>query len=175
LFGWVAAETALLTKNILPLMMFHCFFDFFTYQMLATGNALILIYAVRGSLMIVVAVYLLYKLKRGGLESPLPGLYPSDGRPRSWRVRHDRSRFPNTRPAGAQQDDAGWRLMPHYGTLVRRLSRLANLVLLCYRHHWMIHEGGGQLARVERGWLLAIPPSQTHRSWIRGPDVAVGA
>jgi hypothetical protein len=63
LFGWVAAETALLTKNILPLMMFHCFFDFFTYQMLATGNALILIYAVRGSLMKVVAVYLLYKLK----------------------------------------------------------------------------------------------------------------
>jgi hypothetical protein len=52
---------------------------------------------------------------------------------------------------------------------------LTNLVLLCYRHHWMIHEGGGQLARVERGRLLAIPPSQTHRSWIRGPDVAVGA
>jgi hypothetical protein len=49
-----------------------------------------------------------------------------------------------------------------------------NLVLLCYRHHWLIHEGGWQLARVERGRLLAIPPSQTHRSWIRGPDVAVG-
>jgi len=63
LFGWVAAETALLTKNILPLMMFHCLFDFFTYQVLATGNALILIYAVRGSLMTAVAVYLLYRLK----------------------------------------------------------------------------------------------------------------
>ncbi len=49
-----------------------------------------------------------------------------------------------------------------------------NLVLLCYRHHWLIHEGGWQLARVECGRLLAIPPSQTHRSWIRGPDVAVG-
>ena len=49
-----------------------------------------------------------------------------------------------------------------------------NLVLLCYRHHWLIHEGGWQLARVEHGRLLAIPPSQTHRSWIRGPDVAVG-
>lgn len=72
-------------------------------------------------------------VRRGGLESPLPGLYPSDGRRRSWRVRHDRSRFPNTRPAGAQQDDAGWRLMPHYGTVVRRLSRMANLVLLCLR------------------------------------------
>ena len=49
-----------------------------------------------------------------------------------------------------------------------------NLVLLCYRHHWLVHEGGWQLARVEHGRLLAIPPSQTHRSWIRGPDVAVG-
>ena len=34
-----------------------------------------------------------------------------------------------------------------------------NLVLLCYRHHWLIHEGGWQLARVERGRLLAIPPA----------------
>ena len=49
-----------------------------------------------------------------------------------------------------------------------------NLVLLCYRHHWLIHEGGWQLARVERGRLLAIPPAQGHRSWTRAPDVAVG-
>jgi hypothetical protein len=52
------------------------------------------------------------------------------------------------------------------------LTNLGNLILLCYRHHWMIHEGG---CKVERGRLLAIPPpSQAHRSWIRGPDVAVG-
>jgi hypothetical protein len=36
----------------------------------------------------------------------------------------------------------------------------------------MIHEGGWQLARVERGRLLAIPPSHRHRSWIRAPDAA---
>jgi membrane protease YdiL (CAAX protease family) len=64
LFGWVASETALITKNILPLMIFHCLFDFFTYQMLATGNALITIYAVRGTLMTIVAVYLLIKLRQ---------------------------------------------------------------------------------------------------------------
>ncbi len=64
LFGWVAAETALITKNIIPLMVFHCLFDFFTYQMLATGEARIIIYAVRGTLMTIVAVYLLIKLKR---------------------------------------------------------------------------------------------------------------
>ena len=46
------------------------------------------------------------------------------------------------------------------------------LVLLCYRHHWMIHEGGWQLAKVERGLLLAIPPSPAHRSWIRAPAAA---
>ena len=49
-----------------------------------------------------------------------------------------------------------------------------NLVLLCYRHHWLVHEGGWQLARVERARLLAIPPAQGHRSWTRAPDVAVG-
>lgn len=64
LFGWVAAETALITKNIVPLMIFHCLFDFFTYQMLATGTELIAIYAVRGTLMTIAAVYLLIKLKR---------------------------------------------------------------------------------------------------------------
>jgi CAAX amino terminal protease family. len=63
LFGWIAAETALITKNIVPLMAFHCLFDFFTYQMLATGDAMIMVYAVRGTLMTIVAVYLLIKLK----------------------------------------------------------------------------------------------------------------
>ena len=64
LFGWVAAETALITKNIVPLMLFHCLFDFFTYQMLVTGNAMIMVFAVRGTLMAIVAVYLLIKLKQ---------------------------------------------------------------------------------------------------------------
>ncbi|HEX4864298.1 MAG TPA: DUF222 domain-containing protein [Acidimicrobiales bacterium] len=49
-----------------------------------------------------------------------------------------------------------------------------NLILLCYRHHWMVHEGGWQLARVERGRMLAIPPSRTHHSWTRAPVAAVG-
>ncbi|MFZ0919758.1 MAG: DUF222 domain-containing protein, partial [Candidatus Dormiibacterota bacterium] len=53
-------------------------------------------------------------------------------------------------------------------------TNVDNLVLLCYRHHWLIHEGAWQLARVERGRLLAIPPAQGHRSWTRAPDVAVG-
>jgi hypothetical protein len=49
---------------------------------------------------------------------------------------------------------------------------VANLVLLCYRHHWMIHEGGWQLARNEKGHLLAIAPTPIFRTWTRAPDTA---
>lgn len=64
LFGWLTTEIALITKNIVPLMIFHCLFDFFTYQMLATGNVIIIIYIVRGTLMTIMAVYLLMRLKK---------------------------------------------------------------------------------------------------------------
>jgi hypothetical protein len=36
---------------------------------------------------------------------------------------------------------------------------LPNLVLLCYRHHWMVHEGRWQLVKVDDGHFLAIPPA----------------
>jgi Domain of unknown function (DUF222)/HNH endonuclease len=36
---------------------------------------------------------------------------------------------------------------------------LSNLVLLCHRHHWMVHEGGWKLARSDDHRLLAIPPT----------------
>jgi len=35
---------------------------------------------------------------------------------------------------------------------------LPNLVLLCYRHHWMVHEGQWQLVKTDEGNILAIPP-----------------
>jgi hypothetical protein len=47
---------------------------------------------------------------------------------------------------------------------------LDNLVLLCHRHHWNVHEGGWQLVRGEERDVLAIPPTPAYRSWIRGPD-----
>jgi hypothetical protein len=47
---------------------------------------------------------------------------------------------------------------------------VANLVLLCYRHHWMIHEGGWQLVRDESGRMLAIAPTPIFRTWTRAPD-----
>jgi hypothetical protein len=36
---------------------------------------------------------------------------------------------------------------------------LDNLVLLCHRHHWMVHEGKWQLVRLDDGRMLAIPPT----------------
>jgi hypothetical protein len=36
---------------------------------------------------------------------------------------------------------------------------LDNLVLLCHRHHWMVHEGRWQLVRSDDGRMLAIPPT----------------
>jgi hypothetical protein len=36
---------------------------------------------------------------------------------------------------------------------------LSNLILLCHRHHWMVHEGGWKLARASDARVLAIPPA----------------
>jgi hypothetical protein len=35
---------------------------------------------------------------------------------------------------------------------------LSNLLLLCHRHHWMVHEGGWRLARSDDDRVLAVPP-----------------
>jgi hypothetical protein len=45
-------------------MLFHALFDFFTYQILATGDARIIAYAVRGTLMTILGVYLLLQLRQ---------------------------------------------------------------------------------------------------------------
>jgi hypothetical protein len=48
---------------------------------------------------------------------------------------------------------------------------LSNLALLCHRHHWMVHEGGWQIARDDTGRILTIPsPTYLARELCRGPD-----
>jgi hypothetical protein len=47
---------------------------------------------------------------------------------------------------------------------------LPNLALLCYRHHWMVHEGKWQLVRREDGHLLTVPPTMDFGPSPRGPD-----
>ena len=47
---------------------------------------------------------------------------------------------------------------------------LPNLALLCYRHHWNVHEGGWQLVRTETGKFMTVPPTVTFGPSPRGPD-----
>jgi Domain of unknown function (DUF222)/HNH endonuclease len=49
-------------------------------------------------------------------------------------------------------------------------SDLDNLILLCHRHHRMVHEGGWQIVRGEEGQILTIPPMVTFGPPSRGPD-----
>jgi hypothetical protein len=49
-------------------------------------------------------------------------------------------------------------------------SDLPNLALLCYRHHWNVHEGGWQLVRTEAGKFMTVPPTVTFGPPARGPD-----
>jgi len=47
---------------------------------------------------------------------------------------------------------------------------LDNLILLCHRHHWMVHEGNWQIVRGDDGRILTIPPLVSFGSLARGPD-----
>ena len=51
---------------------------------------------------------------------------------------------------------------------------LSNLILLCHRHHWMVHEGGWKLAQSAEGRLLAIPPIYDYYR-VRAPDTVPSA
>jgi len=49
------------------------------------------------------------------------------------------------------------------------VTDLDNLVLLCRRHHRMVHEGGWQLTKTDDGRVMPVaPPTIFDRP--RGPD-----
>ncbi|TMG62058.1 MAG: DUF222 domain-containing protein, partial [Chloroflexi bacterium] len=48
-------------------------------------------------------------------------------------------------------------------------TNLGNLVLLCRRHHRMVHEGGWQLIKTEDHQIVTIAPTITF-GFPRGPD-----
>jgi hypothetical protein len=47
---------------------------------------------------------------------------------------------------------------------------LDNLVLLCHRHHWLVHEGGWKLVRGDDGQIKSIAPIPVVRWHPRAPD-----
>jgi hypothetical protein len=66
---------------------------------------------------------------------------------------------------------ASWTSGHHIVHWIRGGSgELANLTLLCYRHHWMVHEGGWQIVRSDDGRITTIPPKVTFGPSPRGPD-----
>ncbi len=52
---------------------------------------------------------------------------------------------------------------------------LSNLILFCHRHHWMVHEGGWQLARAADGRLLAILSTPRDLPSARAPNSLAAA
>jgi hypothetical protein len=40
-------------------------------------------------------------------------------------------------------------------------TSLGNLVLLCHRHHWLVHDGGWMIARSGEGELVTFEPDPT--------------
>ncbi len=49
-------------------------------------------------------------------------------------------------------------------------TNLSNLILLCHRHHWMVHEGGWRLVRSVDGRLMTIPSTPGYLPWARAPN-----
>ena len=54
-------------------------------------------------------------------------------------------------------------------------TNLDNLVLLCTRHHWMVHEGKWQLFRTPNGRLQVLRPPIDFLAYPRGPDSETAA
>ena len=49
-------------------------------------------------------------------------------------------------------------------------GEIENQVLLCHRHHRMVHEGGWQLIGTDDGALMTVAPTVTFGPRPRGPD-----
>jgi hypothetical protein len=48
-------------------------------------------------------------------------------------------------------------------------DELSNLALLCYRHHWNVHEGNWQIVRTDDGHFITVPPPTGFEQLPRGP------
>ncbi len=52
------------------------------------------------------------------------------------------------------------------------ITEVHNLVLLCHRHHWLVHEGGWKLLRGNDGAMVSVAPVPVVRWQPRAPDAA---
>jgi hypothetical protein len=54
-------------------------------------------------------------------------------------------------------------------------DELPNLALLCYRHHWNVHEGNWQIVRTDDGHFITVPPPTGFEQLARGPSRGAAA
>jgi hypothetical protein len=45
-------------------------------------------------------------------------------------------------------------------------TNLANAVLLCHRHHTLVHEAGWRIVATDEGRWLAVPPPTRFEPWL---------
>jgi hypothetical protein len=90
---------------------------------------------------------------------------PSGPTRRALHARHGGCQWPGCdRPAS-------WTAAHHIKHWARGGSTdLDNLVLLCHRHHWLVHEGGWELVRGDDGQMKSIAPIPVVRWQSREPD-----
>jgi hypothetical protein len=94
---------------------------------------------------------------------------------------------PATRRAVAHRDDGcawpgcdrplNW-TQPHHVIHWARggVTETDNLTSLCHRHHWMAHEGGWQVVRIDgQRDVLTVPPTPDTTPLIRGPSLVSAA
>ena len=89
----------------------------------------------------------------------------SGGRRRALKVRDGHCRWPGCERPASWCDGHHLVHWIHGGS-----SDLDNLVLLCQRHHRLVHEGGWQVVKTEDGRLITIAPTVNFGAAARGPD-----
>ncbi len=67
LFGWLAIEMTIISKNIVPVILLHFLFDFETKIAVMSGNTLLIAECVRGAIVFVVAAWLAIVIR--GIEN----------------------------------------------------------------------------------------------------------
>jgi hypothetical protein len=90
---------------------------------------------------------------------------PSGPTRRALHARHGGCQWPGCDRSGSWTAAHHIRHWAHGGP-----TDLNNLVLLCHRHHWLVHEGGWELVRGDDGEINSVAPIPVVRWHSRAPD-----
>lgn len=71
LFGWLAIEMKIISKNIMPVILLHFFFDFETKIVDMNGNVLLIAECVRGTIVFLAAIWLAAIIQKNKVDIQL--------------------------------------------------------------------------------------------------------